>query len=153
MSWQYGGLRPTCGWDLLASLGHRSKFQRISRLGSFTARHSTSGRQPKFAALNSGRHLHSEGRPSRWTLAHILVVHLTCETSRQWQRDKVDYCNPIIAHCLLGDIGRENFPVGQLLYIIHRVPKKVATLLFFLILPDVHRFLKILSLLDLAVNY
>jgi len=27
-----------------------------------------------FAALNRGRHLHSAGRPSRWALAHILVV-------------------------------------------------------------------------------
>jgi len=26
------------------------------------------------AALNRGRHLYSEGRPSRWALAHILVV-------------------------------------------------------------------------------
>jgi len=29
------------------------------------------GRQPKFAALNRGRHLYSERRPSRWELAHI----------------------------------------------------------------------------------
>ena len=33
-------------WDLLASLGHRCKFQRVSRLGSVTARHASSGRQP-----------------------------------------------------------------------------------------------------------
>ena len=32
---QYGELRPTSGY-LLASLGHRSKFQRVSRLGSVT---------------------------------------------------------------------------------------------------------------------
>ena len=38
-----------------------------------TARHSSSGRQPNFAALNRGRHLYSAGRPSRWALAHILV--------------------------------------------------------------------------------
>ena len=54
--------------------GHPSKFQRLSRLGSVTARHSSSGRQPKFAALNRGRHLHSAGWPSRWALAHILVL-------------------------------------------------------------------------------
>jgi len=35
---------------------------------------SSSGRQPNFAALNRGRHLRSEGRPSRWALAHILVL-------------------------------------------------------------------------------
>jgi len=34
---------------------------------------SSSGRQLNFAALNRGRHLCSAGRPSRWTLAHILV--------------------------------------------------------------------------------
>jgi len=53
--------------------GHPCKFQRISRLGSVAARHSSIGRQPNFAALNRGRHLYSAGRPSRWALAHILV--------------------------------------------------------------------------------
>ena len=57
MSSQYGELRPTSGWDLLASFGHPSTFQRVSRLGSVTARHSSRGRQPNFAALNKGRHL------------------------------------------------------------------------------------------------
>ena len=42
-------------------------------LASVTARHSSSRHQPNFAALNRGRHLCSAGRPSRWTLAHILV--------------------------------------------------------------------------------
>jgi len=60
----------------LASLGLPCKFQRLSRLGSVTARHSSSGRQPNFAALNRGRHLHSAGRPSRWALARILVMNL-----------------------------------------------------------------------------
>ena len=30
--------------------------------------------QPNFAALNRGRHLCSAGRPSRWALAHIIVL-------------------------------------------------------------------------------
>jgi len=71
---QYGKLRPTSSRDLLASLGHPCKFQRVSRLGSVTARHSSSGRQLNFAALNRGYHLHSAGRPSRWALAHISIV-------------------------------------------------------------------------------
>jgi len=71
---QYGELRPSNGWDLLAHLEHPIKFQRVSRLGSVTARHSSSGRQPKFAALNTGRHVHSEGRPSRWALTHHILV-------------------------------------------------------------------------------
>ena len=59
---------------LLASLGHPSSFQWLSRLGSVTARQSGSGRQPNFAALNRGRHLYSAGRPSRWALADIIVL-------------------------------------------------------------------------------
>ena len=39
--------------------------------GGFTARYSSSGRQPNFAALNRGRHLYWAGRPSHWALAHI----------------------------------------------------------------------------------
>ena len=73
MSPQYGKLWPTNSWGRFRSLGHPSKFQRVSHLGSVTARHSSSGRQPYFAALNRGRHLYSAGRPSRWALAHILV--------------------------------------------------------------------------------
>ena len=46
VSLQCGKLRPTSGWDRFISLGDPSKFQRVSRLGSVTARHSTSGRQP-----------------------------------------------------------------------------------------------------------
>jgi len=71
MSSQYSELRPTNGWDQLPSLGHACKFQPVSPLGSDTARHSSSGRQPNFAAFNKGRHLYSAGQPSRWALAHI----------------------------------------------------------------------------------
>ena len=76
MSSQYGEYRPTSHWDPLASLGHPCKFQRVSLLGSVTARHSSSARQPNFAALNRGRHLYSAGRPSRWALAHISIFVL-----------------------------------------------------------------------------
>jgi len=34
----------------------------------------SSERQPNFAALNRGHHLCSAGWPSRWALAHILVL-------------------------------------------------------------------------------
>jgi len=76
MSSQYGELRPTSGWDLLVSLRHPSKFQWILRHCFVTAWHSSSGRQPKFVALNRGRHLHLAGRPSRWALAHILFCSI-----------------------------------------------------------------------------
>jgi len=75
MSSQYGELQPTSGWDRSGSLGHPCIFQRVSRLGSITARHCSSGRQRDFAALNRGRHLYSAGRPSRWALAHISSHH------------------------------------------------------------------------------
>jgi len=55
----------------------------LSYFGSVTARHSSSGRQPNFAALNRGCYLYSAGRPSRWALAHILVFLL--HTRRQSQ--------------------------------------------------------------------
>jgi len=71
MSLQYGELRPSSGWDPFVSLGHPSEFQRVFRVCSVTARYSSIGRQPEFAALNRGRHLYSAGRPSRWALAHI----------------------------------------------------------------------------------
>jgi len=74
ISSKYGELQPTNGWDPFRSLGHPSKFQRVSRLGSATAWHSSSGHQPNFAALNRERHLYSAGWPSRWALAHILVL-------------------------------------------------------------------------------
>ena len=66
-------LRPTNGWDLLASLGHRYKFQWVFASWQRYCTTSSSGRQPNFAALNRGRHLCSAGRPSGWALAHILV--------------------------------------------------------------------------------
>jgi len=49
MSSQYGELRPTNGWDQLVSLGHPSKFQRVSRAGFVTAATSLNGGQPNFA--------------------------------------------------------------------------------------------------------
>ena len=54
------------------SLGHPCKFQRVSRLGSITARHSSSGRQPN-CRVEHRRHLYSAGRPSRWALAHTFT--------------------------------------------------------------------------------
>ena len=50
----------------------KQQFQRLSRLGSVTARHSSSGRWRNCGVkLNRGRHLYLAGRPSRWALAHI----------------------------------------------------------------------------------
>jgi len=43
--------------------GHPSKFQRVSCLGSITAQHSSSGRQPDFAVLNRGLSANLECMP------------------------------------------------------------------------------------------
>jgi len=74
---------------LAAEIGSRvwgtpANFQRFSRLGSVTTWHSSSGRQPNFAALNRRRHLYSEGRPSRWALAHIQVLFFSFFSVRHW---------------------------------------------------------------------
>ena len=47
----------------------------LSYIGSVTAPHSSSGRQTNIAALSRGHHLYSARRPSRWALAHILVIN------------------------------------------------------------------------------
>jgi len=49
MSLQYGELPPTNVQDLLASLGHPSKFQQLSHLGSVTAPMLLNKGQPNFA--------------------------------------------------------------------------------------------------------
>jgi len=92
---QYGELRPTSDWDRLASLGHPSKFQWVSHLGSITVWHSSSGRQPNFAALNKGCHPCSAGRPSRWSLAgldYILVVSRFDIEKFEWPWTDVQCC-------------------------------------------------------------
>jgi len=44
----------------------------LTYIGSITAWHSSSGRQPNFETLSTGRYLYSAGQPSRWALAHVL---------------------------------------------------------------------------------
>ena len=61
--------------------GTPANFKVVSRLGCVTARHSGSGCQPNFEALNRGRHLYSAGRPSRWALAHILFSYKSVSTT------------------------------------------------------------------------
>ena len=67
---------PTSGWDLLASLGHPCTFQRVSHLGSVTAWHSSSGRQPNFEALNRGRHLYLAGghHDGHWPTFLVFII-------------------------------------------------------------------------------
>ena len=61
-------------WRVWGTPANFNGFRRVLRLGSITARHSSSRRQPNFAALNRGRHLYLARRPSRWALTYILAV-------------------------------------------------------------------------------
>ena len=61
----------------LPSVGQFGAPQQISMCFASWQRYCTalySGRQWNFAALSRGCHLYSAGRPSRWALAHILVL-------------------------------------------------------------------------------
>ena len=59
-----------------------------SPIGIVTAPHSSSRREPNFAALSTGRHLYSAGRPSRWALAHILVASKVVGMGRAFLGDR-----------------------------------------------------------------
>ena len=56
--------------------GTPSNFNRVSRLGSVTARHSSSGRQPNCGVEQRAPPNVMAGRPSRWALAHIVIVFI-----------------------------------------------------------------------------
>jgi len=72
---QYGELRPTSGWERFVSLGHPSKFQRVSRLGSVTVRHSTSGWNASEYMLVLALYLVQICRVS---LAHLMRLLIRC---------------------------------------------------------------------------
>jgi len=71
MSPQYGELGPLTAEIVSLGWGTPANFNGVSRLGSVTARHSSSGRQPNCGVEQRSRHLYSAGRPSRWAFAHI----------------------------------------------------------------------------------
>ena len=64
-------------------MGHSYKFQWVSRLGSVTARQSSSERQPNFAALNRGRHLYSAGHHvGHWPTFLVMFIEQLTERER-----------------------------------------------------------------------
>ena len=69
----FGLLAAEIGWPVRSTPVNFNWFRVLASLGYCTA--SSSGRQPNFAALNTGRHLYSAGRPSR-ALAHISSIHI-----------------------------------------------------------------------------
>ena len=97
----------------------------FSYIGSVTARHSSSGRQPNFVVwykewiwnFRTGRqmrHLYSAGRPSHWASAHILVSYMHCCITPQTRKfeayddhgpflciyDTFEWCGTGMAICL-----------------------------------------------------
>jgi len=82
-------LGPTSGWDLLASLGHPCKFQRVSRLGSITARHSSSGRQQILRRWTEGATYIRQGGHHVGHWPTFLVGFLFVQLQISQQRKKI----------------------------------------------------------------
>jgi len=66
----------------------------------------SSGCQKKNAALNSGRHLYLAGQPSRWALAHILVVFSLFSLIFIWFHavGKLATCRLLMGMCFAFDV-------------------------------------------------
>jgi len=72
----------------------------------------SSGRQPNFAALNRGRHLCSAGRPSRWALAHILVLFVFCLLVTHISRERLNGFAPNSQGRRAWSLARSNLKVN-----------------------------------------
>ena len=64
----------TSGWDRSGSLGHPCKFQRVSRLGSVSARHLVVGISQTLRRWTEGATCVWQGDHDVGALAHILVL-------------------------------------------------------------------------------
>ena len=84
MSPQYGELRPTSGWDLLTSLGHPCKFQRVSRLGSVTAWHLVVGVSQTLRRWTEAATYIWQGDHHVGHCPTFLVVILCCQCQYNW---------------------------------------------------------------------
>jgi len=71
ISSQYGELRLTGGWDRFGSWGTLANFNGFRVLAALVHTALVVGVSQ---TLRGERHLYLAGRPSRWALAHILVV-------------------------------------------------------------------------------
>ena len=90
MSSQYGELRLSNGWDLLVSLGHPSKFQRVSRLAFVTAATSLTKLSRCLAVSWAGKlYIHFRGSCHLTEFCH--VQNLLCAQV---------LCSPILAALL-----------------------------------------------------
>ena len=86
VSWQYGKLWPTGGWDRLGCLGHPSKFEWVSRLGFVTAATSLNGSQPNnfawcLAVSWAGTlYMHFRGLLAPWRNFAWCKIHFTSQS-------------------------------------------------------------------------
>jgi len=127
---QYGKLRPTNGRDLLVSLGHPSKFQRVSSVGFVITATSLIGGQPTFArcydvwpSLGLVHYIHFLGLIPLTEFCQVLI-HFTskscvllhwqryCMALQQWASAKI--CGVVHAMEL------QNFRRGHHLYLAGR---------------------------------
>jgi len=81
MSPQYGELAGEICWQIWGAPANFNWFHILAALLHDTWVVGVSQLSLPIAALERGRRLHSEGRPSRWALAHILVFCLNWRSS------------------------------------------------------------------------
>jgi len=96
------------GWDRLASLGHPSKFQQVSRLISFvTAPTSLNWSQPNFARCMAGR-------PSSGLVYYIHIFGGTCPPNRILPRAKLKFTlRPTHAFSYIGSVTARHSSSGR----------------------------------------
>jgi len=94
VSAQYGELRPTSGWDRFTSLGHPSKFQRVSRL--VTARHLVVGVSQTLRRWTEGATYVRQGDHHVGHWPTFLVLLLSCAIFIVWQMEKRVGCLPFV---------------------------------------------------------
>ena len=87
------------------SLGHPCKFERVSRLGSVTARHSSSGLQPNFAALYRGRNLFGRATITLGIGPHS-SFHIYCDFVRKFLESLL-ICSTFSSSTLCSSIFRK----------------------------------------------
>jgi len=85
---QYGERRPINGWDRFGSLGHPSKFQRVSRVGFVTPAMSLNRGQPNFARCLTVSWVCAlyilRVSEKNWTLCYF-VISLLCQLRVTWK--------------------------------------------------------------------
>jgi len=97
MSPQYGELRPTNGWDRLASLGHPTEFHPVSRLAFVTEATLLTGGQPNFSRCLSvswaGKLYTLSGAFAPWRNFATCKIHFTFQSCvlLYWQH----YCTTL----------------------------------------------------------